>query len=261
MKQITAEPKDARVVIHLDNEAEEASFAYDLVASGRLQTEQKDTLPLPFRGKFLFKLPERSHPVEIQVGRFEPTPTEILAGDRGLRIVVACPHANSELISELETALRELPPASDEELKEESRDRMDEFNRVRQMTFAQKVIYATRAGQTGRSILVQQPTPLLVLYLIKNPLITLIEIIAIAKMPSIDALVAEALVRMLRSNPQWGMNEELKLALAMNTKTPPGTAIALLRYISSKNLRKLAKCEVGTSVKNAALKILLDRRD
>ena len=48
---------------------------------------------------------------------------------------------------------------------------------MRRLTHAQKIIYATRAGQTGRAILMQQPSPLLLLYLCKNPLITLPEII------------------------------------------------------------------------------------
>ena len=259
--EITSEPQESRVTVRLSTAAEEASYVYDLVQSGRLQVENRDYLPLPFRGRFLFKLPDRPAPIEIQVGRFETTATEMAAGQGVLRLIIASPNAPAEIVEELKTALEELPPAAEEEFRRDSGDRLDEYARIRRMTFAQKVIYATRAGQTGRTIIMQQPTPLLLLYLVKNPLITLPEVIAIAKMPSIDALVAESLVRMLRTNPQWAMSEELKLALAGNSKTPGGTAVSLMRHLNAKSLRKIAKSDISSSVKNAALKMLLERKD
>ena len=259
--QVSSDTKERHVLIRLENAAEEACYVYDLVQSGRLLVQNREHLPLPFRGQFLFKLADWPRPLEIQVGRFEASATERAEGQGVLRLVVHCPGTGAELLAELETALREVPPASEEEFKVDPADRTDEFTRVRRMTFARKVIYATRAGQTGRAILMQQPTPLLLLYLTKNPLITLPELIAIAKMPSIDSLVAESMVRMLRSSPQLAMCEELKVALATNVKTPPGTAISLLSHLNSKSLRRIAKCDVSGSVKNAAVKILLDRRD
>ena len=55
--QVTSQPKEWRVFVHLDNEAEEATYVYDLIHSGRLLVENKEFLPLPFRGQFLLKLP------------------------------------------------------------------------------------------------------------------------------------------------------------------------------------------------------------
>jgi hypothetical protein len=150
---------------------------------------------------------------------------------------------------------------SEEEFKADTTSHLDEFTRVRQMAFAKKVIYATRAGQTGRAILMQQPSPLLLLYLCKNPLITLREVIQIVRLPSIDALVAEYAVKLLRSNSQWAMSEELKLALASNAKTPVGTALAVLTHLSSRNLRQLCKQgEVRGTLKQAAMKLLMERK-
>ena len=258
---VSAEPKEWRVRIRLESDAEEASYVYDLVQSGRLLVENKESLPLPFRGSFLFKLPERPRPIEIQVGRFEATATERLAGNPGLTLLVVCARGAEELLVELETALREVPPASAEEFTKDTSDRLDEFTRVRQMTFAQRVIYATRTGQSGRTIIMQQPSPMLLLYLCKNPLITLPEIVQIAKMPSIDALVAEYIVKLLRSNPQWAMSEELKVALATNAKTAGGTALSLLSHLSSKSLRQIAKSDVRSTIKQAAVRLLTDRKD
>lgn len=250
-----------RVVVHLDSDVEEASYAYDLVQSGRLRVET-DNLPLPFRGQFLFKLPERARPLPIQVGRFEPSASQILAGEAGLKLVVACPRGEPELLTEFERALRDVPPASVEELEADSSGRLDEFARIRSMSFAQRVIYATRAGQSGRTVLLQQPSPLLLLYLCKNPLVTLPEIIHIAKLPSIDALVAEYIARMLRANPEWALSDELKLALVSNAKTPAGTALALLTYVSTRGLRRLCKRgELRGTIRQAAIKLLTERRD
>lgn len=259
--KVAAEPQEWRVVVRLDNDAEEASYVYDLVQSGRLLAENKERLPLPFRGQFLFKLPDRPRPIDIQVGRFEATATEMLAGQGGVTFMIACPRTSPEIVAEMETALREVPPASAEEFQADTSNREDEHSRVRRMTFAQKVIYATRAGQGGRAIIMSQPTATLLLYICKNPLITLPELIQIARMPSIDALVAEYIVKMLRANPTWAMSEELKLALVMNNKTPGGTALSLLRHLSSRSLRKVAKSDVGSSIKSGSLKLLAERRD
>ncbi len=231
-----------------------------LLESGRLLTDRKDTLPLPFRGSFQFKLPDRPRPIDIQVARLDPTAQQIVAKDVALQLRVAIPGSPRELLPELETALREVPPASEAEFKFDTADRLDEHARIRKMTFAQRVIYATRAGQSGRTIIAQQPTPMLLLYLVKNPLITLPEIIAISKMPSIDALVADQLVRMLRTNPTWALSEELKVSIAINPKTPGGTALSLLRHLSTASLRKVAKVEGNSSLKNASLKVLMERK-
>jgi hypothetical protein len=100
------------------------------------------------------------------------------------------------------------------------------------------------------------------LYLAKNPLLTLLEAIQIAKLPSIDALVAEYLVKLLRSNPRWATSEELKVALVMNSKTPGGTALSLLGHISSRSLRQLTKHgDLRSTLRQAAMKLLMDRKD
>lgn len=260
--RVSSDQHHWRVVVQLENDAEEASYVFDLVQSGRLQIEKNDTLPLPFRGPFLFKLPSVVRPVDIQVGRFEPTATDILAGDRGVKLVVTCQKGRPELLSELESALRDVAPACEEEFLSGADHRVDEFGRVKQMTFAKKVIYATRAGVSGRTVLMQQPSPLLLLYLCKNPTITLPEVIHIAKMPNIDALVAEYIAKMIHSNPQWALNEELKLALAGNSKTPIGTALALVTHLSTRGLRQLCKRgELRGTLKQAAIKLLTERRD
>jgi len=259
--QVHADSKEDHIVIRLGGEVEEASYVYDLVQSGRLVVRNKEHLPLPFHGRFSFKLPQRPLPVEIRVSRLEPKPTDVLAGETNLRLVVHCVTPSRESLLDLQKALQDVPPISDEEFGTQRAEQADEFTRVRAMTFPQKVIYATRAGQSGRLALMQQPTPLLLLYLTKNPLISLQELVAIAKMPSIDSLVSESLAKMLRSNPRLAQSEELKMALAINVKTPSGTAISMLRHLNSKSLRKVAKSEVSGSVKNAAVKILLERRD
>ena len=257
---VTANRLESQVIVQMDNDAEEASFVYDLVRSGRLQAEDRDSLPLPFRGQFLFKLPERPRPIAIQAAHVDPTGAEVVDGHCGPKIIVSCPKGQPELLGELEAALRDVPPACAEEFQSVSAERDDEFARVRQMSFAQKLIFATRAGQTGRTVLLQQPTPMLMLYLCKNPLITLPEVIQIAKMPSIDALVAEYLAKLLKANPQWALSEEFKLAIVTNPKTPAGTAIALMRLLSTRSLSQLGKIpELRSVLKQAAVRLLQDR--
>ena len=260
--QISVRPTESRVEVKLQTETEEATFVGDLLQSGRLQVDKPDIMPLPFRGQFLFKLPHRARPVALQVSRLEPTADEMLAADEGPRLLITTQHATRELLEELATAMRDVPPAIDDDAVGDGAGTQDEYVRIRRMTHPQRVIYATRAGQSGRAALLQQPNPLLLLYLCKNPLITLPEIIQIAKMPSIDALVAEYLTKLLRNNPRLAMSEELKLALCTNPKTPGGTALSLLRSLSSPSLRKMLKQgEVRTTVKQAAVRMLTERRE
>src|SRR5438128_2358674 len=134
--QLTPEPREHRITIRLDNDAEEAHFVYDLVASGRLQVENPETLPLPFRGAFPFKLPDLPRPIDLQVARFEPTATDLVAGHAGPLLILACAAATPEVIADLEKTLRELPPASEEEFKNSSADSADEHTRIRKLNFA-----------------------------------------------------------------------------------------------------------------------------
>jgi hypothetical protein len=258
--EVRANARENRVEVLLQDDVEEARYSYDLVQSGRLLTDSKDTLPLPLRGQFLFKLPEDVRPIELRIARMETGAEEKLAGRPELLLYFAPPKGKESLLAMLEAALRDVPPASEEEF--ERAGTMDEYARVRSLTHPQRIIYATRAGQTGRAVLMQQPNPLLLLYLIKNPLITLPEIIQIAKMPSIDALVADYIARIVRANPQWGINEELRFALATNAKTPGGTALSLLKTLNSRNLRQICKQgDVRSTLKQAAMRLLLERRE
>jgi hypothetical protein len=260
--QVQSQAKEWQVVVRLDNDAEEASFVYDLVQSGRILLDNKEYLPLPFRGQFLFKLPERPRPVSIQVARFELGPGDAGARDSGPTLLVSCSRGPEQLLRDLEEAFREIPRISSEKFKSKAADRAGEFARIQKMSFAQKVIFATRAGAGARAILMQQPSPLLLLYLCKNPLITLPEVIQIAKLPSIDALVAEYIVRLLGLNPQWAMSEELKSSLATNAKTPIGTALSLLSDLSVRSLRRICKAgEVRSGVRQAAMRVLSEHHD
>lgn len=175
--EVHSRPRERWVEVLLADDCEEARFVYDLMASGRLD-EEAGQLPLPFRGSFLFKLPNRPRPVGIRVARLEPTAEEQAKAEEAsapVRLLFSLEQPSRELLEELERALRGLPPAADDELQAGDALPQDEFSRVRAMNHAQRVIYATRAGQGGRAILMQQPNPLLLLYLCKNPLITLPE--------------------------------------------------------------------------------------
>src|SRR5512135_2802940 len=112
--QVSAQPKEWRVEVSFADDPEEACYVYDLVQSGRLLVEDKNHLPLPFRGQFLFKLPDRPRPITIQVARFEASAEETLAGQGGLRLLIAPDRGPEELLAEVETALRDVPPVSEE---------------------------------------------------------------------------------------------------------------------------------------------------
>lgn len=58
------------------------------------------------------------------------------------------------------------------------------------------------------------------------------------------------------------MSDELKTTLCTNPKTPGGTALSLLKGLSSKTLRRICKQgDLRQTLCQAAIRILAERRD
>lgn len=131
------------------------------------------------------------------------------------------------------------------------------WDRVRAMPYPEKIILAGKTGRSERAVLIQDNDPQLLYYLLKNPRITTEEVLRIARMTSINALVADQIAK----TTQWSSNQEIRSALVNNPRTSPTLALKLLPTLPEPEIRQIAKTTaVSQALKQAALRILISRR-
>lgn len=131
------------------------------------------------------------------------------------------------------------------------------WDRIRALPYAEKIILATRTDRTERAVLIQENDPQILYYLLKNPRITTEEVLRIARMTSISAMVADQIAK----TTQWSTNQEIRSALVNNPRTAPSLALKLLATLSEPEIRQIAKSTaVNQALKQAAMRILMNRR-
>lgn len=144
------------------------------------------------------------------------------------------------------------------EAKEESTDRKQAnvWDRVRAMSYAEKIILAAKADRSERAVLIQENDGQVLYYLLKNPRITTEEVLRIARMTSISAAVADQIAK----TTQWSSNQEIRSAIVNNPRTPTPLALKLLPTLPEPEIRQIAKSTgVSQALKQAALRIVINR--
>ena len=140
-------------------------------------------------------------------------------------------------------------PASRESAAKEASD----WDRLRGMPRAEKLIYAARAERTERQVLVQDPDPQVLFALLKNPRLTVDEVVRVAKSSYLTFQTAELILK----TAQWAANVEVKTALVHNPKTPPTFALRILPTLPEAELKAIARgAATSMALKQAALKRL-----
>jgi hypothetical protein len=160
-----------------------------------------------------------------------------------------------EILSRL-TARRDAPPQKDEKEESAGGKQTSVWDRVRAMPYAEKIILATKTDRSERAVLIQENDPQILYYLLKNPRITTEEVLRIARMTSISAMVADLIAK----TTQWSSNQEIRSALVNNPRTAPSLALKLLGTLSEPEIRQIAKSTaVSQPLKQAAVRILMSR--
>jgi hypothetical protein len=125
------------------------------------------------------------------------------------------------------------------------------FDKIREMSAAEKLQLALKGDRNERMLLVKDLNKNVQTFLLQNPRITIDEIKYIAgyRQANPDVLVTIAAHR------EWGQNQGVLAALVRNPKTPSLTAVKLLDKIAVAELRRLAKSgDVPRAVQMAARK-------
>jgi 2-C-methyl-D-erythritol 4-phosphate cytidylyltransferase len=169
----------------------------------------------------------------------EENPDEILAR------LLARPEAGaaSEVAESDETS-------SDDEPAQ--RRRQSVWDRVRQLPQIEKILLAAKADRTERALLLQDNDPRVLLSILRNPRLTLDEVIRLAKSSFLTYQIADVIIQ----TAQWMANVDVRRALIYNAKTPQAFSLRILPTLSDADVRAIAKAGTSAALKQAALRRL-----
>lgn len=123
--------------------------------------------------------------------------------------------------------------------------------RLRLMTVAEKVAFATKGNKSVRSYLMRDTNRMVALAAITSPAISEQEVLAAANSKSVHQDVIDHIFRDKKNN--WVRNYQVKLALVNNPKTQLPNAMKLVPTLNAKDLKTVAKSRnVPMGVRNLA---------
>jgi len=138
---------------------------------------------------------------------------------------------------------------------EEGPDETDRstWDRLRALSRTEKLLLAAKADRTERLVLVQDHDPQVLYSLLKNPRITVDEVVRIAKSACLSYQSAELILK----TSQWAANLDVRVALVHNPKTPPIFALRILPTLPEAEVKVIARgAATSMALKQAALKRL-----
>ena len=146
-------------------------------------------------------------------------------------------------------------PAEAEEVDERgpSRASQSQWDRVRGMGRMERIAYAARAERGDRALLLQDIDPQVLYNLLKNPRVTVDEVVRVAKASSLTFQTAEAIMK----STLWLANLDVRVALVHNPKTPPAFALRILPTLPESEVKVIARgAATSMALKTAALRRL-----
>ena len=126
-------------------------------------------------------------------------------------------------------------------------------DRLRGLTQTEKIIQASKADRVERAFLVQDSDPRVLLSLLRNPRITVDEVVRVAKSSHLTYQIADVIMK----TTQWIGTLDVRLALIHNPKTPPPFAMRILATLPESEVRTIARgAATSMALKQAALRRL-----
>ncbi|MGF1509343.1 MAG: hypothetical protein ACFB9M_07565 [Myxococcota bacterium] len=148
---------------------------------------------------------------------------------------------------------------TDEEDVPEDEKELTIEQKIRLMTAAEKVAFATRGNKQVRTFLLRDTNRLVALAAITSPAITEPEIVAASNSKTVHQDVLMHILRDKKNN--WVRNYQVKLALVNNPKTQLPDAMKLVPTLNGRDLKAVAKSRnVPAGVRNLASSLLKNRR-
>ena len=133
-----------------------------------------------------------------------------------------------------------------------SEDQATSWDRVRQRSQTEKMMLAVRADRTERAVLVQDNDPRVLLSVLRNPRLTIDEVVRVAKSSFLNFQIVDVITK----TGQWMASLDVRLALIHNPKTPQAFALRILPTLPDAEVRAIAKGGTNMALKQAALRKL-----
>lgn len=242
----------------------------------------KSTRPLPMHSRVNVSLtiPEREEPIAMssevvrRITEEEAKNSGIIPGfalqfldfDEKKKDLDGFIESLPETKTDIDRAVIHLGESPEEEAEEkaESEEPVDDekqeiaASRIKKMSMNEKMILAPKADRVERMALLKDLNPSVARLIIRNPRISDLEIVRIAKDMGTPADVLDAIGK----NRKWVQNPEVKSAIVRNPRTPSRLALRQLALLSTKEISLLAKSQhVRENIKREALKVLTQRRE
>ncbi len=233
---------DAAYVVTFEDEAELRHEERTNLAVGGLFLKQADSLPLFAAVDLTLRL----------AGGGEARRKASVVGAPPGGLALHLEGSTGDLVASLLLASEEGPEKPPAETPDEpTEDPGTLWERLRGMTPPQKVLLAPKADRTTRALMLQDNDPMLLFALLKNPRLSLDEVVRVAKSSSLGFQAAELILK----TPQWSSNLDIRVALIQNPKLPLPIALRILPSLPDKELRAIAKgAATSAALKQAALK-------
>src|SRR6266568_4269488 len=138
---------------------------------------------------------------------------------------------------------------------EEEAPKQNVWDRLRGLSQMEKLLLAVKADRSERAILAQDNDPRVLLSLLRNPRLTVDEVVRVAKSSFLTFQVADVIVKA----SQWMGNLDVRVALIRNPKTPPAFAMRILPTLPEAEVRAIARAGTNMALKTAALRLLQAR--
>lgn len=152
------------------------------------------------------------------------------------------------LLPLLEKAAAVEEPASDNP----SARNQSSWDRLRGLSQMEKILLAVKADRSERALLLQDNDPRVLLSILRNPRLTVDEVVRIAKSSFLTFQIAEVIMK----TGQWMGNVDVRLALIHNAKTPPAFSLRILPTLPDAEVRAIARAGTNMALKQAALRRL-----
>jgi len=129
------------------------------------------------------------------------------------------------------------------------------WDRVRGLSQTEKILLASKADRSERSVLLQDNDPRVLLSVLRNPRLTIDEVTRIAKSSYLTYQIADVIMK----TGQWMAGLDVRLALIHNPKTPQQFALRILPTLPDAEVRTIARSGTSVALKQAALRRLQGR--
>jgi hypothetical protein len=143
-------------------------------------------------------------------------------------------------------------PAEEEESPERTQSTWD---RIRGFSQMEKILLAVKADRSERALLLQDNDPRVLLSILRNPRLTVDEVVRLAKSSFLTYQIAEVIMKA----GQWMANLDVRLALIHNAKTPQAFALRILPTLPDSEVRTIARAGTSMALKQAAVRRLQGR--